>query len=153
MSDYGHSAKQLRGATLVRRFAECLTAGTRHSLNFCRGSASDTRQSPRDRLPPRVHFAECWTLALGKVPATGCGHVAILPSAGLWHSANFQIFAECLCFSTRQSMLTCAGPFTECFGLNTRQSGEFFFFCSFFSIFSYKYNINIYKCRGHYRQL
>ena len=99
-------------------------------------SASDTRQSPRARLPPRVYFAECWTLALGKVPATGCGHVAILPSAGLWHSANFQIFAECFYFSTRQSMLTCAGPFAECFGLNTRQSGEFFFFCSFFLCFS-----------------
>jgi len=41
------------------------------SLNFCRGSASDTRQSPRARLLPRVHFAECWTLALDKVPATG----------------------------------------------------------------------------------
>ena len=78
-----HSAKQLRGATLVRHFAECLTVDTRHSLNFCRGSASDTRQSSRDRLPPHVHFAECWTLALGKVPATGWGHLSILLSAGL----------------------------------------------------------------------
>ena len=41
-------------------------------------------------------------------------------------------------------MLTCAGPFAECFGLNTRQSGEFFFFVPFFSLFFHTNTTEIY---------
>ena len=55
-----HSAKQPRGTTLGRHFAECLTADTRQSFKLCRVSASGTRQSA----------------------GPGWRHVAALPSAG-----------------------------------------------------------------------
>jgi len=42
-------------------------ANTRRSLKLCRVSAYATRQSARARVPPRGCFAECWTLALGKL--------------------------------------------------------------------------------------
>ena len=54
--------------------------------------------------------------------------------------------ARTLALSKVFSLLTCEGHFAECFGLCTRQSGQIFF-VSFFSIFLYKYNKNIYKCR------
>ena len=53
-----YSAKKPRGATLVPRFAECLTADTRQSLKLCRDP----------------------TRTLGKVPAPGYLHVSGLPS-------------------------------------------------------------------------
>ena len=54
-----HSAKQPRGTTLGRHFAECLTADTLQSFKLCRVSASGTRQSA----------------------GPGWRHVAALPSA------------------------------------------------------------------------
>jgi len=137
VSYHGHSANKPHGATPGP--ALCRVSNGRHSAKF-------------EVLPSVLvrHSA--------KSPRRGCRHVAALLSAGFWHSvkcrvrvrprgyftecwhsANFQIFAECstLALGKVAALLTWAGPFAECFGLNTRESGEFFFFfCFYFLCFS-----------------
>ena len=78
-----HSANKPRGATPGP--ALCRVSNGRHSAKvevlpsvLVRHSAKSARRGG----PPCGRFAECWIMALGKVPASGCGHVAILPSAG-----------------------------------------------------------------------
>ena len=147
-----HSAKTLTAKltlpsvgfrALGKGFAECL----------------DTRQSSH-MAPPWASalpsFAECPRLALGKVPAPGSRHVAALPSAGPWHSANFQIFAECQYFSTRQT--GCAAnlcrPLCRVFWLKHSAKWPIFLFLFLFSLFFDTNTTKIYiNAGGHYRQL
>ena len=119
---------------LVRRFAECLMTDTRQSFAEC--PSPTLGKVPAPGVPPCGRFAECWILALGKVPASGCGHVAILPSAGTRQTFKSLPSASTLALGKVAALLTWAGPFAECFGLNTLQSGEFFFFCFYFLCFS-----------------
>ena len=131
-----------------------------------------TRQTPLGKASHgKGIFAECralgkaatWRhpgpalrrLALGKVPAQGG---ATWPLCRVLDPGTRQMFetlpsARVLALGKVLSCCPVEGHFAECIGLSTRQSGLFFFFASFFSIFRYKYNKYIYKCRGHYRQL
>ena len=98
---------------LGKDFVESLD--TRHRSHVA-GPWHSAKRPPR--VPPRGRFAECW----------------------VWHSANFQIFAECLTAGTRQNgragslhvvSLPSAGSwhsanfqiFAECQDFSTQQSG------------------------------
>ena len=168
----------MSAADTRQKFKLCRVPAVRHSTKrrtrvapcSCFAECQGTRQS-LCRVPEIQHSAksECLlpSVTLDKrhsaKPPTEKGS---LPSVGF--QALGKDFAESL--GTRQmfetlpsarvlalgKVLSCCpveGHFAECIGLSTRQSGLFFFFCFFFSVFRYKYNKYIYKCRGHYRQL
>jgi len=147
-------------------FAECRITGTRqricrvpwHSANKPRGA---TPGPALCRVSNGRHSAKFGVLLSvlvrhsAKSLRRGCRHVAVLPSAGFWHSvkcprqgAATWLFYRVLALGKLAALLTWAGPFAECFGLNTRQSGEFSFFVSVFFVFPYKYDRNIYECRS-----
>ena len=131
-------------------FAECHITGTRqticrvpwHSVNKPRGATpgpalcrvSNGRHSAKFKVLPSVLVRHS-----AKSPSRGaamCGHVAISPSAGTRQTFKSLTSASTLALGKVAALLTCAGPFAECFGLNTLQSGEFFFFCFCFLCFS-----------------
>ena len=85
----------------------------------------DTRQSPRARVPPRVWFAEC-------------------QGSGTRQTFKSLPSASTLALDKVTALLTFASSFAECFGLNTRQSGEFFFFLFRFSLFFHTNTTEIY---------
>ena len=114
VSDFGHSAKTLPRALALDIGATWRDPGRR----LCRVPNGRHSAKRPPRVPPRGRFAECW----------------------VWHSANFQIFAECLTAGTRQNgrpgsrhvvTLPSAGSwhsanfqiFAECQDFSTRQSG------------------------------
>ena len=124
-----HSAKPLaaKGAlpsagfrALGKGFAESLALGIAATWRdpgraLCRVPDTDTRQSSR--------------------PVSR--HVAALPSAGSWHSANFQIFAECQDFSTRQSSCPADLARLLCRVFWHKHSAKWLnFFCFYFLCFS-----------------
>ena len=110
VSDFGHSAK-----TLPRALALSKAATWRHSgPALCRVSASGTQQSA----------------------GPGWRHVAALPSAGSWHSANVWNFAECQGFSTRQStvVLSCGRPLCRVYWFKHSAKWPIFLFLLHFSL-------------------
>ena len=143
---------------LGKLFAECYT---RQSLprqrDLCRVSdfGYSVKTLPR-AFAKFENFAECRRLALGKVPAQGG---ATWPLCRVLDPGTRQMFetlpsAKVLALGKAATCCPVDGHIAECIGLSTRQSGLFFFFfASFSSVFRYKYNKYIYKCKGHYRQL
>ena len=110
---FGHSAKMLPradgtrqschvGATVDGDFVVCLTAGTRQSSNLCRVPGLGTQQRFKT-LPRAEHWHSTKFKALPSAIPRHSAKFQTLPSADPLALGKVWIFAECQCYSTRQS--------------------------------------------------